>query len=275
MAKIEPGTARWDEIWAKAELLRSDGKLNYVNLKADATCGGDVAQRVIEALNAAAATGDDASTAQPDDDTPPGKFPPKFQARWDACALALHEIAVEVVQTMETEHVTRQMSEVSRHHTEVRDLRLNRDSALDDVRLYSEAASHAEERLAESKAQNVELQNNLTNALFRIVQVDGDLEMLREKETTAQSERTAATVACARAETEAEHCRRRANAAEAALEKNRTALEVANNRVARLEGELDVGQRAHQEQRELLQSLTDSRHTRATVADAKGLKSGK
>ena len=275
MAKIEPGTARWDEIWAKAELLRSEGKLNYVQIKKDAACGGDVAQRIIAAFDAAAATGGKASTGQPDDDMLAGKLPAKFQARWEASALLLHEIAVEVMQTMETEHAARQTSEVSRHHAEVRDLGVNLDAALEDVRMYSEAASDSEAKLETSEAQNVELRDTLTNAQTRCAQVVGDLESLRRSEATAQSERTAATVACARAETEAEHWLRRAEAAEGALETSRMALEGANNRVARLEGELEVGQRVHQEQRELLQSLTDSRHTRPTRADAKDPKSGK
>jgi len=275
MAKIEPGTDRWGAIWAKAESLRSAGKLNYVNLKVAATCGGDVAQRVIEALKAADGDGVEAGTVQTDEDTPPGKLPAQLQARWEACARTQHEIAVEVMQTLQAEQATRQTSEFTRHHAELGELHINLHATLEDVRLYSDAASDAQEKLEQSDAQNVEIQAKLTDALAKVTQVDGDLEWLREKEATAQSDRTAATVACARAEAEAEHWRRRAEPAEDALEKSRTALEAVNIRVARLEGELDAGLRAQKSLQELLQSQTDSRGARALHTHTKVAKPGK
>ncbi len=275
MEKVELGTARWGAIWAKAESLRSEGKLNYVNLKVQASCGGDVAQRVIEALKATESDGDQASTVNTDEAAPPGQLPALLQARWDACALTQHQIAVEAVRATESEHAIRQTAELSRHHAEVRDLGVNLEAALGDVSLYSKRASDAEDKLEQSEAQIVELQDNLTDALARVAQAEADIDAVRGNEATAQAERTAASIACARAETEAELWHQRVETAEDALEKCRIALEVATNRVARLEGELDVGQRAHQEQRELLQSLTDPRHTRPTRTDAKHPTSGK
>jgi len=279
MRDIIPGTDRWDEIQAHAERLRAEGQLDYVNLKKAGRCGGDVAQRIINALKADMATGVQPSAGHTNAGATVGMLPPQYQARWDACAAQQHRIAVESLETMTADQVSRLTSEVSRHHGEVRELRTNLEAALDDVEQYSTQASDAQDKLVASEADVVTLRTSLASALARCVQVAASLTTaeasLRETQATAHADRTCATAACARVEADATHWRSRAETAEGALADCRTELAAANTRAARLEGERDAGLRIQEDLRTLLQSRSDMRAARALPGATKGVTSAK
>jgi hypothetical protein len=65
MTEIVEVTERCNEIRSHAEALRAPGELDYFNLKKRASCGGDVAQRIMKALKAEGPTGVEAAAPPP------------------------------------------------------------------------------------------------------------------------------------------------------------------------------------------------------------------
>ena len=99
-------------------------------------------------------------------------------------------------------------------------------------------------------AINASVREQCTDAEARLATTE---ELLRSSEAKAQSDRTEAASASARAEADAKNWRRRAEIAEGLLDACRIELATANTRAARLEGERDAGLRAQEDLRALLQ----------------------
>lgn len=257
MGRIVKGTERWNEIQAHAEMLRAKGALDYVSLKKRASCGGDVAHRIMTALKADGSTGGAAEAGENDADATGGKLPQSYQARWDVCAAEQHRIVVDAIDAMAAENVVRLTAAASRHRGEIRELRENLDAALEDVDEYSTQAADAQDKLVASEsalseltAINASVRERCTDAEARLATTE---ELFRSSEAKAQSDRTKAATAFARAEADAENWRRRAEIAEGSLDACRVELGMANTRAARLEGERDAGLRAQEDLRALLQ----------------------
>ena len=258
MNAIVEGMERWNVIRSHAEALRAEGKLDYVTLKQRASCGGDVAQRIMKALKAEGLTGVEADAGEKAADTPGvGKLPQPYQARWDASTAQLHRISIEALDALATEHVARLTAEASRHNEEIRELRANLEAALEDVDGYSTQASDAQDKLVANEAAMAELTASLASIRERCAYAEAGLAttaaLLRSTEAQAQADRTAAATASVRAEIDVDHWRRRAEAAEASLAACRTDLAAENTRAARLEGERDAVVRAQQDLRALLE----------------------
>ncbi len=257
MTRIVKGTERWNQIQAHAETLRAKGALDYVNLKKLALCGGDVAHRIMTALKAEGLTDGPAEAGEKAADATAGKLPPSYQARWDVSAAEQHRIVVDAFDAMAAENVARLTAEASRHSAEIRELRENLDSALEDVDGYSTQAADAQDKLVASEAAVAELTAILAGVRERCTDAEARLatteELSRSSEAKAQSDRTEAASASARAEADAKNWRRRAEIAEGLLDACRIELATANTRAARLEGERDAGLRAQEDLRALLQ----------------------
>ena len=257
MSRIVKGTERWNEIQAHAETLRATGALDYVSLKKRASCGGDVAHRIMTALKSEGLTDGAAEAGEKAADATAGKLSQSYQARWDVCAAEQHRIVVDAFHAMAAENVARLTAEASRHNAEIRELRENLDSALEDVDGYSTQAADAQDKLVASEAAVAELTAILAGVHERCTDTEARLatteELLRNSAAKAQSDRTEAASAFARAEADVKHWQRRAEIAEGSLETCRIELASANTRAARLEGERDAGLRAQEDLRALLQ----------------------
>lgn len=244
---IDVGTERWREIWSVAQTLRSGGKLTYVNLKLGAKCSGDVANRVMLALAAEHAANGEVEACAPLTNTEVASdtFPEPMETQWVEQVARLKREVLSGMRGQVTLAVTAHDADVTRFRGVENDLRVNLAAALDDVATYSASADQVDTL----EAQMAALEQQAANALTATAKTEADLtRQLGDAQSVAKVAETALTDAVAalvRAETNAEHFRARAEAAEGEVMRLRAELFDTSLRAARLEGELDGVERSH------------------------------
>ena len=257
MQRIEPGTARWDEIIEAARALHARGALTMRRLRDQTSCGGEVAARVIVAVHGepmAPADADTAAEGAPATGAADG-FEGTTEALWNEAALRLKRIALQAQSDHGAQVATSRDAEVRRLNGVLSELQEERENLVGALREAYDAGAAARAQADAECAARALCAREVDEARGRGARAEEEVVQLRAALERETANRVHAAEALTKVSADLNAAAARAKEAEGEAARLREALLVERTERARLRGELDATRSAMADLRALFDSV--------------------
>ncbi|MCU0625074.1 MAG: hypothetical protein MUF21_01115 [Gemmatimonadaceae bacterium] len=257
MQKIEPGSARWNEILEVARALRERGALTVRRLREDASCSGEVAGRILVTVHqeTQAPTGAEATSESESQSLAADTFEGGAEEQWTEAAARLKRIALQARSEYGAQVATSRDAEIRRLLQNVHELQEERSNLLDVLKGAHEDAAATRAMAEAERAAHALSAREADEARGRGARAEEEVQQLRTQVAREVASHAQAAEALTRASADLRSALARAEQAEAETRRLAEGLVNEKTEAARLRGELEATGRAMADLRALFDSM--------------------